>query len=294
MGHEQGDLTVRGRSLRGEFTRGWWGGSSPGGCSQDAADVTPACRGSPLPVPGTQDPVSRQRGRAAQPPRERCHRAVLWEALHSCCAHHAVLREAMHGCCAHRAVLREAPHGCCAHRASIRTPALPATRTRPRDPLSCRQTVSEASVRSSPTFWGLSTGWGHGSPPCLCPVSLRALWTKPAPKGTALTVGLNSVKIHCQNEAVYQYHVTFRYRHGHGGPGSPRSPSEGWVPPGQSPPCLSLPPSVPVATRWSGRRSHGACGQSCCRAAKQMSSSFFPLGGFLVSCVGSHWGVEEG
>ncbi|XP_049686573.1 piwi-like protein 2 isoform X2 [Accipiter gentilis] len=36
-----------------------------------------------------------------------------------------------------------------------------------------------------------------------------ALWTKPAPKGTALTVGLNSVKIHCQNEAVYQYHVTF-------------------------------------------------------------------------------------
>lgn len=274
MGHEQGDPTVRCRSRGGWFTRGWWGGSLPGGCSQDAADVTPVCRGSPLPAPGTQDPVARQRGCAAQPPRERCHRAVL--------------REALRGCCAHRAVLWEAPHGCCAHPASIGTPALPATRTCPRDPPSCRQTVSEASVSSSPMFWGLSTGWGHGSPPCLCAVSPRA------PKGTALTVGLNSVKIHCQNEAVYQYHVTFRYRHGHGGPGSLRSPSEGWVPPGQSPPCLSLPPSVPVATRWSGRRSHGACGQSCYRAAKQMSSSFFPLVGFLVSCVGSHCGVEEG
>ncbi|KAM6040380.1 piwi-like protein 2 [Chlamydotis macqueenii] len=33
--------------------------------------------------------------------------------------------------------------------------------------------------------------------------------TKPAAKGTTVSVGLNSVKIHCQNEAVYQYHVTF-------------------------------------------------------------------------------------
>ncbi|XP_074419907.1 piwi-like protein 2 isoform X1 [Larus michahellis] len=34
---------------------------------------------------------------------------------------------------------------------------------------------------------------------------------RPAPvaKGTALALGLNLVKIHCQNEAVYQYHVTF-------------------------------------------------------------------------------------
>ncbi|XP_075300918.1 piwi-like protein 2 [Opisthocomus hoazin] len=32
---------------------------------------------------------------------------------------------------------------------------------------------------------------------------------KPVVKGTALDVGLNSVKIHCQNKAVYQYHVTF-------------------------------------------------------------------------------------
>ncbi|KAM9252529.1 piwi-like protein 2 [Cariama cristata] len=32
---------------------------------------------------------------------------------------------------------------------------------------------------------------------------------KPATKGTTLALGLNSVKIHCQNEAVYQYHVTF-------------------------------------------------------------------------------------
>ncbi|KAM8794537.1 piwi-like protein 2 [Eudromia elegans] len=29
------------------------------------------------------------------------------------------------------------------------------------------------------------------------------------PKGTALPLGLNVVKIHCQNEAVYQYHVAF-------------------------------------------------------------------------------------
>ncbi|KAM9609187.1 piwi-like protein 2 isoform 2-T2 [Morphnus guianensis] len=39
--------------------------------------------------------------------------------------------------------------------------------------------------------------------------SRPALWTKPVAKGTPVTVGLNSVKIHCQNEAVYQYHVTF-------------------------------------------------------------------------------------
>uniref|UniRef100_U3J2X3 Piwi-like protein 2 n=1 Tax=Anas platyrhynchos platyrhynchos TaxID=8840 RepID=U3J2X3_ANAPP len=32
---------------------------------------------------------------------------------------------------------------------------------------------------------------------------------KPAARGTAVPVGLNSVRIHCQNEAVYQYHVTF-------------------------------------------------------------------------------------
>uniref|UniRef100_A0A663ECI9 Piwi-like protein 2 n=1 Tax=Aquila chrysaetos chrysaetos TaxID=223781 RepID=A0A663ECI9_AQUCH len=154
----------------GGFTRGWWGGSSPGGCSQDAADATPACRGSPPPAPGTQDPVARQRGHAAWPPWERCHRAVL----------------------------REAPHGCCAYPASIGTPALPAAHARPRDSPSCRQTVSEASVSSSPTFWG-SEHW----------LGLRALRTKPVAKGTPLTVGLNSVKIHCQNEAVYQYHVTF-------------------------------------------------------------------------------------
>ncbi|KAM8990248.1 piwi-like protein 2 [Ara ararauna] len=32
---------------------------------------------------------------------------------------------------------------------------------------------------------------------------------KPPPKGTTVAVGLNSVRIQCQNEAVYQYHVTF-------------------------------------------------------------------------------------
>uniref|UniRef100_A0A8C8ACH3 Piwi-like protein 2 n=1 Tax=Otus sunia TaxID=257818 RepID=A0A8C8ACH3_9STRI len=37
----------------------------------------------------------------------------------------------------------------------------------------------------------------------------RAPGTKPVAKGTPLPLGVNSVKIHCQNEAVYQYHVTF-------------------------------------------------------------------------------------
>ncbi|KAM6235125.1 piwi-like protein 2 [Porphyrio hochstetteri] len=32
---------------------------------------------------------------------------------------------------------------------------------------------------------------------------------KPVAKGTPLSMGLNLIKIHCQNEAVYQYHVTF-------------------------------------------------------------------------------------
>ncbi|XP_065507718.1 piwi-like protein 2 [Caloenas nicobarica] len=41
------------------------------------------------------------------------------------------------------------------------------------------------------------------------PASKPAPGTKPVAKGTAVSVGLNSVKIHCQNEAVYQYHVTF-------------------------------------------------------------------------------------
>ncbi|XP_058715410.1 piwi-like protein 2 isoform X2 [Poecile atricapillus] len=33
--------------------------------------------------------------------------------------------------------------------------------------------------------------------------------TKPVGKGAPVSMGLNFVKIHCQNEAVYQYHVTF-------------------------------------------------------------------------------------
>ncbi|CAN8205906.1 unnamed protein product [Coccothraustes coccothraustes] len=36
-----------------------------------------------------------------------------------------------------------------------------------------------------------------------------ALGTKAVAKGATVPVGLNFVKIHCQNEAVYQYHVTF-------------------------------------------------------------------------------------
>ncbi|KAK2513135.1 hypothetical protein Q9233_015765 [Columba guinea] len=57
-----------------------------------------------------------------------------------------------------------------------------------------------------------------GSRPCWPPTSTPAHpqpaskptpGTKPVAKGTTVSVGLNSVKIHCQNEAVYQYHVTF-------------------------------------------------------------------------------------
>lgn len=112
---------------------------------------------------------------------------------------------------------------------------------------------------------------------------------KPVAKGTPLALGLNSVKIHCQNEAVYQYHVTFRYWHGYGGPGSPAAPQRVGAP-GQCPPCLSLPPSVPVATRWSGRRGHGACRQSCCRTAKQTSSVSSPSWVFW----GPEWGLTGG
>uniref|UniRef100_A0A8D0EXT0 Piwi-like protein 2 n=1 Tax=Strix occidentalis caurina TaxID=311401 RepID=A0A8D0EXT0_STROC len=100
-------------------------------------------------------------------------------------------------------------HACCAQPAPTEIPALLAARAHPRDPPGCQQTVSKASASSSPIFWRLSAGWGHGWPPCLCPVFSRALGTKPVAKGTSVPLGLNSVKIHCQNEAVYQYHVAF-------------------------------------------------------------------------------------
>ncbi|KAM7028575.1 piwi-like protein 2 [Acridotheres tristis] len=54
--------------------------------------------------------------------------------------------------------------------------------------------------------------------PCLAPVPTPATppaaarltqGTKPVVKGATVPVGLNLVKIHCKNEAVYQYHVTF-------------------------------------------------------------------------------------
>uniref|UniRef100_A0A8C4V708 Piwi-like protein 2 n=1 Tax=Falco tinnunculus TaxID=100819 RepID=A0A8C4V708_FALTI len=45
--------------------------------------------------------------------------------------------------------------------------------------------------------------------PSHCLHHLLAPELKPTVKGTAIAVGLNSVKIYCQNEAVYQYHVTF-------------------------------------------------------------------------------------
>ncbi|XP_066193197.1 piwi-like protein 2 [Sylvia atricapilla] len=41
------------------------------------------------------------------------------------------------------------------------------------------------------------------------PTRGQAQGTKPVGKGATVSVGLNFVKIHCQNEAVYQYHVTF-------------------------------------------------------------------------------------
>uniref|UniRef100_A0A8B9BPT5 Piwi-like protein 2 n=1 Tax=Anser brachyrhynchus TaxID=132585 RepID=A0A8B9BPT5_9AVES len=50
---------------------------------------------------------------------------------------------------------------------------------------------------------------GPRSPACLRALSPRAPGAKPAARGAAVPVGLNSVRIHCQNEAVYQYHVTF-------------------------------------------------------------------------------------
>lgn len=213
--------------------------------------MSPACWDSPLPAPGTQDPVARQRGRAARSPWETSRRAIPRKALHCCCTH-------------------PAPAG---------TPALPATCAHPRDPPGCRQTVSEVSASPGPTCWGPS------SPYCLCSVFPRA----PVAKGTALALGLNLVKIHCQNEAVYQYHVTFRYRRGHGGPGPPAAPRRVGAP-WQSPPCLSVPPSIPVAARWSVRRSHGAAD----RAAAGQQSKRAP--GFSSSwgCWGPEWSLVEG
>uniref|UniRef100_A0A8C2T287 Piwi-like protein 2 n=1 Tax=Coturnix japonica TaxID=93934 RepID=A0A8C2T287_COTJA len=55
---------------------------------------------------------------------------------------------------------------------------------------------------------GLSCGLCCVPPACPA-VSLRAPTTKPVPKGTAVAVGLNLVRIYCQNDSVYQYHVTF-------------------------------------------------------------------------------------
>lgn len=39
----------------------------------------------------------------------------------------------------------------------------------------------------------------------------RELFVKQGSKGTPQFLGLNLIKIQCHNEAVYQYHVTFRY-----------------------------------------------------------------------------------
>uniref|UniRef100_A0A8C4V6K4 Piwi-like protein 2 n=1 Tax=Falco tinnunculus TaxID=100819 RepID=A0A8C4V6K4_FALTI len=85
-------------------------------------------------------------------------------------------------------------------------PLLPAGR--------CSAGTAEALARHSPVVedaWGAAgptrgEGLASLSPP---PISPRAPELKPTVKGTAIAVGLNSVKIYCQNEAVYQYHVTF-------------------------------------------------------------------------------------
>uniref|UniRef100_A0A8B9PFT5 Piwi-like protein 2 n=1 Tax=Apteryx owenii TaxID=8824 RepID=A0A8B9PFT5_APTOW len=45
--------------------------------------------------------------------------------------------------------------------------------------------------------------------PAFVHLPCRAAAAKPASKGAASPLGLNVVKIHCQNEAVYQYHVSF-------------------------------------------------------------------------------------
>lgn len=39
----------------------------------------------------------------------------------------------------------------------------------------------------------------------------REILVKQGSKGTPQSLGLNLIKIQCHNEAVYQYHVTFRY-----------------------------------------------------------------------------------
>uniref|UniRef100_A0A8B9FUK3 Piwi-like protein 2 n=1 Tax=Amazona collaria TaxID=241587 RepID=A0A8B9FUK3_9PSIT len=69
----------------------------------------------------------------------------------------------------------------------------------------CAAAAPPPSLPSGPARGGL-TGAGLTLP---LPISPRVPGVKPAPKGTTLAVGLNSVRIQCQNEAVYQYHVTF-------------------------------------------------------------------------------------
>ncbi|XP_074664275.1 piwi-like protein 2 [Strix aluco] len=70
----------------------------------------------------------------------------------------------------------------------------------------------DAAVPAAPSLHPL--GSQPSSPPAPTPgtplaASRPALGTKPVAKGTSVPLGLNSVKIHCQNEAVYQYHVAF-------------------------------------------------------------------------------------
>ncbi|XP_040545319.1 piwi-like protein 2 [Gallus gallus] len=62
------------------------------------------------------------------------------------------------------------------------------------------------SAELCPPVPGLQAAAPPGPPQA---ASKQAPTTKPAPKGTAVPVGLNLVQIHCQNDSVYQYHVTF-------------------------------------------------------------------------------------
>ncbi|XP_065515119.1 piwi-like protein 2 isoform X2 [Lathamus discolor] len=61
--------------------------------------------------------------------------------------------------------------------------------------------AAAAPARSPPAPQGL--------PAAPATASRAVPGVKAAPKGTALVLGLNSVKIQCQNDAVFQYHVTF-------------------------------------------------------------------------------------
>lgn len=60
----------------------------------------------------------------------------------------------------------------------------------------------------SPCNVSLEFGLGQLFDTCFRPS--REPLMKQGSKGLTVPLGVNLIKIHCQNEAVYQYHVTFR------------------------------------------------------------------------------------